>query len=129
VLDYQFNEAHPDVWTPSPLGGTRFDGWTRFTLLEPLTGQVLRTGGKSSFCMVNIEPLEDGTNPPTTLGGCQGLDQGWADVYGIGLACQFIDVTGVPAGTYLLRQETNFRREIPESDYTNNSTQELITVP
>ena len=35
----------------------------------------------------------------------QGLSAGWADVYSSDLDCQWLDVTGVPEGDYLLRME------------------------
>ena len=37
----------------------------------------------------------------------QGIQAGWADVYGAHLDCQWIDVTDVPAGIYTLEIEVN----------------------
>ena len=42
------------------------------------------------------------------------------DLYGSYLDCQWIDVTDVPAGKYILRQTVNPDRLGVESDYRNN---------
>jgi hypothetical protein len=127
VLNITDNSAHPDIWLIGGFGDRRFKGWTRFELLTDL-GVAIATGGKSSFCMVNL--IEVTPDSPVTLGAnCVGLDVGWADVYNSGLACQFIDITGVPAGDYTLRITTNFRHEVPELNYENNSADVAVSIP
>ena len=37
----------------------------------------------------------------------QGISQGWSDSYGSGLDCQWVDITGVPEGDYLLEIRIN----------------------
>jgi Lysyl oxidase len=126
-LNYVSPQMHPDLWTPTAFGDVRFGGWTRFELFDE-AGALQASGRKGSFCMVNstqIDPLA----PPPVLGGCDGIDIGHADIYGSGLQCQFIDVTGVPTGDYTLRITTNYKHEIPELDYTNNSADITVTVP
>ncbi|MCC7110250.1 MAG: hypothetical protein IT382_13240, partial [Deltaproteobacteria bacterium] len=91
-------------------------------------GELVTNGRKSSFCMVNSMPIAPDP-PPTTLHGCDGIDVGYADVYGSGLQCQFLDVTGVLPGAYTLRITTNFMQQIPELDYTNNSADIPVTIP
>lgn len=42
----------------------------------------------------------------------QGLHAGWLDSYGQHLDCQYIDITGVPAGTYHIRATINSDRVV-----------------
>ena len=50
----------------------------------------------------------------------QGISKNCGDLYGRHLDCQWIDVTGVPPGTYQLRQHVNPDSLSPESDHRNN---------
>ncbi len=52
--------------------------------------------------------------------GTQGISMNCGDRYGSHLDCQWIDVTGVPLGRYILRQTVNPDRLALESDYENN---------
>lgn len=61
--------------------------------------------------------------------GDQGISSGWADVYGAGLDCQYIDVTDVPAGEYHIRVSINRFHGIVESDYSDNEADVAITIP
>src|SRR5258708_12497540 len=59
----------------------------------------------------------------------QGFQPGWADVNAAGLPCQYIDITGVPAGNYVLKMTVNPDGLIAESDTNNNVTLVPVTVP
>jgi hypothetical protein len=109
---------HPTVWTASPAfgGSLRFEGWSRFFLLK--NGDAVAYGHKSSFCMVDLHQIDPAV--PGSGRGCEYLTAGWADIYSSGLDCQFIDVTDVEPGTYTLRIEGNFDRQLPDSDISNN---------
>lgn len=50
----------------------------------------------------------------------QGISVGWADQYGVGLPGQQIDVTGIPAGRYCVRQSIDSSGSIDELDDANN---------
>ena len=52
--------------------------------------------------------------------GYQGISAGWADVYHRGLDCQWIDITGVPSGRYVLEVAINPAHVIQEHNYSNN---------
>ncbi|MEM6313639.1 MAG: lysyl oxidase family protein, partial [Planctomycetota bacterium] len=63
--------------------------------------------------------------------GCglrQGISVGRADIYSSGLDSQWIDVTGVPAGTYFLEVTLDAQNAILESDETNNTIQVEVTI-
>ena len=60
--------------------------------------------------------------PPMECGAIeQGLNPGMGDYYGPGLADQWIDITGVPDGSYVLRITVDPEQLLTEADETNNS--------
>ena len=61
--------------------------------------------------------------------GFQGISAGWADVYDRSLDCQWIDITGVPSGRYVLQVEINPAHVIQENNYNNNTGQAEVTIP
>jgi len=127
ILNITDPSAHPTVWTQSALGQTLFEGWSRFTLKDA-DGAVVATGHKGSFCMTDFTPpVIDGA--PQFLPGCGGLDVGYYDIYSNGLACQFVDVTDVPPGQYVLTIEANVFHDIPENNYGNNTDDIAVTIP
>ena len=69
--------------------------------------------------------------PPkyTDCNANQGISVGWADVYGFGLDGQWIDITGLAAGDYVLEAEVNPEQLFEEVDYTNNSAAISVTIP
>ena len=89
-----------------------------------LDGTVAAQGHKQSFFLVSM--IEYRVLPPLPAGelGCggSGLRRGWADVYGSGTLCQWVDVTDVPPGDYLLELTVNPHGGIPETDRSNNTT-------
>jgi len=58
-----------------------------------------------------------------------GIQAGWADVYTQDLDCQFIDITGVPAGEYYLQLTVNPDGLIAEADLQNNTAFVPLTIP
>jgi hypothetical protein len=87
--------------------------------LRDASGVVL-TARKQAFCLEDGEQVEPGI--PATGYSCarQGITRGWADVYSRYLPCQWIDVTGLPSGSYTLRIVVNPLRIVTESNYDNN---------
>ncbi|HET6892934.1 MAG TPA: lysyl oxidase family protein, partial [Pyrinomonadaceae bacterium] len=57
-----------------------------------------------------------------SCGSFQGLKVGWADQYHPLLGCQFIQVTGVAEGDYVLEDHVNPEHLFPESNFTNNAS-------
>jgi hypothetical protein len=102
-------------------------GYAQLRVLDG-TGQVVASGKKESFCIADSNPPPGGG---TQFYHCafQGLSVGWGDEYGAGTSCQYIDVTGVPPGSYILEVTLNPDRIIAESDYTNNVGRVEITLP
>ncbi|NUP13693.1 MAG: hypothetical protein HOW73_47260 [Polyangiaceae bacterium] len=98
------------------------------------TGAVVAQGHKQSFCIVDISPLDQGNpaphgQPPPGSSGCNFLSAGWADVYGVGTPCQWVDVTGVPEGDYTLVLAVNPLGKVVEGDVSNNTVEIAVHVP
>lgn len=98
--------------------------------LRPLAGQ------KQGFCVIDIEPSGVPCNVPMgsgpqfqSCGGNQGISVCWADVYGVGLSGQWIDITDVAPGEYVLEVEVNAERFFQETNYLNNASTTPVMVP
>ena len=88
-------------------------------------------GRKQAFC------LEDYERIPGYVGGgrgkftCsnQGITVGWQDVYRAALDCQWLDVTDVPPGDYVLRVTVDAGEKFAEINENNNVAIALVTIP
>ena len=136
------NISQTDLTLGSPVGNPLFEfdtcereyhfkGFSRYTLLDG-AGQPAAPGHKSAICMTDSEQyLADPWVPTTSQFNCdnQGIQRGWADHYAASCACQWIDVTNVPAGDYVLQVEVNPDRVLVETDYSNNTASAPVTLP
>jgi hypothetical protein len=106
-----------------------------YELIDPQTKTVVKVnnqeviGRKQGFCIMDISQV-NATSPrgPYDCSN-QGLTRGWADVYDSFLECQFLDVTGVSPGNYLLRLSVNPDGLWSESNMTNNTVEVPVTIP
>jgi len=93
----------------------------------------LRSGAKTGFCFWDNYDYT-ATGPvvyhPSTTSACiqrgdgtvpMGLSVGWGDEYPSGIAFQYIDITGLPNGEYLVTLETDLDNEFVEADEGNNT--------
>ena len=99
-----------------------FEAFVDYNLRHPDTGVKVAEGHKASFC------LED----TVCAGGngdrvyrciftqAQGISANCGDRYARYLDCQWIDITGVAGGDYLVSQSLNPHRDSEESDFANN---------
>lgn len=104
-------------------------------LVDPATGEVVAVGQtgrvvslKEGFCVKDVDQVA-GDFPGKYDCSNQGLTPGWSDVYTRDLSCQWLDVTGVPGGSYALRLTVNAAHELPESSYGNNSALIPVSLP
>lgn len=131
------------LWTPAG-----YDLWRTLRAANPgLCGQQvldanpglashLVRGNKLGLCFFDVVEMREvsiatqdcpRTLDPQTYMECDnaGLGVCWADIYepiyGF-VDGQWIDVTDVPDGDYVLENESNAKRLITEADYSNNST-------
>ncbi len=115
------------------------DYFVMYELLDQSGSTVVATGCKESFCLEDYAPVVRNFPPPKYNCSNQGISVGWSDVYTRDVDCQWIDITGVPAGKYQLRVTANYEAvelfnnghadqinpKLRELDYTNN----VATVP
>jgi subtilisin-like proprotein convertase family protein len=123
--EFTYHEGH---------GHIHFDGYAIYNLREigPAgeIGDIVATGGKISFCLIDITRYDDDA-PSSNYGSCgttQGVSAGWSDVYGRGLADQWINISGIDDGDYYLEVVTDPEDKLLESDETNNTTIITITI-
>ncbi len=116
------------------------ENWANFRLRQFIpgggVGDVIATGGKTSFCILDLGVYNSslpGFNPSGQFRSCggtvQGLSVGWIDVYSKGLDGQWIDITGVGPGDYWLESIVDPADAFIESDETNNATLVKVTIP
>ena len=90
-------------------------------------------GHKQAFCLLDSQKVSATAGPANYTCSNQGISAGWSDVYHASLDCQWIDVTGVPAGNYLLRVTINGGEYgdhvFAESNYADNTATVTVTVP
>ncbi|XP_075391629.1 lysyl oxidase homolog 1 [Tenrec ecaudatus] len=96
------------------------DEFSHYDLLDAATGKKVAEGHKASFC------LEDSTCDFGNLkryactSHTQGLSPGCYDTYNADIDCQWIDITDVQPGNYILKVHVNPKYLVLESDFTNN---------
>src|SRR5436190_13863889 len=110
-------------------GHYHFGEYAQYRLLTT-GGAVVLTGHKTGFC------LEDTIRWSSTAGttrkyncGYQGIQVGWADRYTYDVPCQWLDITDVPPGTYILEMTVDPNNIIPESNEDNNVAQVTVDIP
>ena len=88
------------------------------------------TARKQGFCMRDESPfLSSAPEVPHFDCSFQGITAGWQDIYDKSLDCQWLDITGVPPGVYILRIKANPDHIFPERNFSNNTTDVLIRIP
>jgi len=88
---------------------------------------IVATGHKQGFCIEDDEQiLQDG---PSHGFNCnvQGITRGWADSYGKGLPCQWVDITDVVPGTYTLTVTVDATGILLDSNPDDNSWTTSVT--
>ncbi|XP_034387021.1 lysyl oxidase-like 5a [Cyclopterus lumpus] len=96
------------------------EAFSNYDLLDVSTGQKVAEGHKASFC------LEDTSCDPgvrrrfACTSHTQGLGPGCYDTYHANIDCQWIDITDVLPGNYILKVTVNPSQMVQESDFSNN---------
>ena len=118
-------------------------GFEVYELRAAGEGTLVRPSEKTGFCLGDRYQTEKGArvegkperaiwtdecgrDHPGLLKLRQGISPGYGDDYDPGLEDQFVDVTNVPPGRYLLVHRTNPERSIEEASYDNNAASVLI---
>jgi hypothetical protein len=109
----------------------------RYELRTENGGKLVRPDQKSGFCLGDRFRIATGETSGEFFTNCgpsetellslaEGISPGWGDNYEAWRDGQHIDVTGVPAGRYLLVHRVNVPNRLEESSYENNSSSALI---
>lgn len=101
-------------------------GYATFELRDASDAIVL-VGDKKAFCLEDDQQITPGAQKHFSC-VLQGITVGWADVYARDLPCQWIDVTGVPSGTYTLRVEIDPNAMFPDSNRANNVWEDTVAL-
>ncbi len=107
-------------------GHIHFDGYAIYSLREYLSGggvgDVVATGGKISFCLIDITRYlpNAGSSRYNSCGQVQGVSAGWSDVYSRNLPDQWINISLVPDGQYWLEVTIDPDHLLLESNPDNN---------
>jgi len=93
-----------------------------FSIYELLTldGSVVVAGTKQGFCFEDNSKYEDGGKSKGYDCHDQGITSGWGDWYYKQLVGQWIDITGVPEGEYIVRVSINTGEFSPIFDEGQN---------
>jgi len=130
---------HPELFIYSPCHGHyHLLGYAIYELLK-LDSTPVKVGGnavvghKQAFCLEDLSQVDPSAGPAKYTCSNQGISVGWSDVYGSYLDCQWIDITGVAPGGYLLRVTINGglygNHVFAESNYADNVATVPVTIP
>jgi hypothetical protein len=137
-----------EVATPATMffAGDGHDHWhvselQEFTIARVSDpGNVLNRGAKNGFCFWDNYRYGS-TAPahyhPSTTSACEltgagtvpmGLSVGWGDEYPSGIAFQYIDISGLPNGDYVVTVTADHHGEFVEANDGNNSAWATIRI-
>lgn len=118
---------NPDVFDIGCTGQPVYVNYARYRLLSADGSEVVSEGHKAAFALIDVVPWipEEAGPAQYGFGEDMGISVAWADIYNAGLPCQYVDITGVPAGDYQLEISINADEEIEEATFDNN----LLLVP
>jgi len=148
-------ESRPDLFQWSPCHGHfHFRGFAVYSLWLPEQHEVWQqlraanpdvpyddllansgltppvTARKLAFCMEDSAKFLHGTKGgPKYTCQSQGIQAGWLDEYKAKLDGQWLDITEVPPGHYVLDWELNPDRTIEESSFGNNAFAFPVKIP
>jgi lysyl oxidase/Ig-like domain-containing protein len=110
-------------------GHYHFEHFAEYRLLD-MSGAQVAVGTKVGFCLLDYYAWDPNAAPGSVY-TCdyQGLQRGWADIYMSSLPCQWVDITGLPGGTYILELEVDPHNRIAEADESNNITRVPVSFP
>jgi hypothetical protein len=114
-----------------------FHPFERYELRKPGSSETLARDHKQGFCFGDRHPATRTAKPHFRAGDCglrqphlfsvqEGTSIGFVDIYPAEFHGQWIDVTGIRAGRYVLVHEVNPEFALRERSYTNNAASVLI---
>jgi hypothetical protein len=117
---FEFHDCH---------GHYHLEGYASYELRH-LDGTIAAIGHKQSFCITDSIAVVPGTPRRGFDCAFQGLTAGWADVYDRSVPGQWVDVSGVPGGSYVLVLSINPEGVIQELDDVRSNVASVdVTLP
>ncbi|KAM4635551.1 protein-lysine 6-oxidase [Polymixia lowei] len=96
------------------------DEFSHYELLDSSSQRSVAEGHKASFCLEDTSCDYGYYRRFACTAHTQGLSPGCYDTYNADIDCQWIDITDVKPGNYVLKISVNPSYQVPESDYSNN---------
>ncbi|KAM4709897.1 protein-lysine 6-oxidase isoform 2-T2 [Discoglossus pictus] len=96
------------------------DEFSHYELLDASSHRSVAEGHKASFCLEDTSCDYGYYRRFACTAHTQGLSPGCYDTYNADIDCQWIDITDVKPGNYILKVSVNPSYLVPESDYSNN---------
>nr|XP_033784916.1 protein-lysine 6-oxidase isoform X2 [Geotrypetes seraphini] len=96
------------------------DEFSHYDLLDASSYRKVAEGHKASFCLEDSSCDYGYYRRFACTAHTQGLSPGCYDTYNADIDCQWIDITDVKPGNYILKVSVNPSYIVPESDYSNN---------
>ncbi|CAG09675.1 unnamed protein product, partial [Tetraodon nigroviridis] len=96
------------------------DEFSLYELLHADTQKQVAEGHKASFCLEDTSCDSGYYRRFACTSHTQGLSPGCYDTYKADIDCQWIDITDVSPGKYILKVTVNPKQQVPESSFDNN---------
>ncbi|TWW60788.1 Protein-lysine 6-oxidase [Takifugu flavidus] len=96
------------------------DEFSLYELLDADTQKQVAEGHKASFCLEDTSCDSGYYRRYACTSHTQGLSPGCYDTYNADIDCQWIDITDVSPGKYILKVTVNPKQKVPESSFDNN---------
>ena len=133
-MDYYIGSysTHPGQFTTNNCHGhAHYEGYAEYRLYKP-NGQAIPIGFKNGFCVLDFDGCPDGGTAKFSCSN-MGISKQCGDIYSAGLDCQWIDITDVDTGNYVMAAKVNWDQSADalghfEKTYTNNWAQACIKI-